>query len=369
MAQSSRRSFIKNSSSVLFSIAFLNPLGKIFAANNSLKKMPPWTELVDYARWCPTVHNLQPHQLKIISETEAELYYNPLRLLPVGDPESIFATVAMGIFIENLSIASAFYNAKVTIEKIFDPIDVNATSSTLFAKLTLSFSDTKEVLDRELILKRKTSRLHYDGKPLSEKTLSEMRKECQVFGYDLLSTNDEKKIDYIIQLNQETLFEDLESKSMREELNTLFRYNKQEAETKRDGLWAKCMGFSGGLMHSVFEKHKRWTKGLLKNLLSHRYKSSFQGTSSVCWFSGPFDSTNDWILAGRMFARNWLIITRENAYLQPFGSLITNKMAYEKINNKFEKPKNNHKLWMIFRAGYSKEPTRSFRLNTNEILI
>src|ERR1044071_458371 len=103
----SRRKFMRNSFSALLLAGFMFPFKKLFAYPRSKNDLPAWTELVEYARWCPSVHNLQPHKLKIISETEAELYYDPVRLLPVGDPHSIFVTVAMGIFVEHLSIAAS----------------------------------------------------------------------------------------------------------------------------------------------------------------------------------------------------------------------------------------------------------------------
>jgi hypothetical protein len=122
-------------------------------------------------------------------------------------------------------------------------------------------------------------------------------------------------------------------------------------------------------MKSVFTNHEKWTKGIRRSLLSNNYKNSFKGTSTICWFGGHFENTTDWLNAGRMFARNWLILTQENAYLQPFGSLITNENAYKKINETFTQPTENKKIWMIFRAGYSNEPTKSFRLSTDEIII
>ena len=53
----------------------------------------------------------------MISENRAELYYDPKRLLPHGDPKSVFSTVAMGIFIEHLSIAASKFDYDVKIEK------------------------------------------------------------------------------------------------------------------------------------------------------------------------------------------------------------------------------------------------------------
>ena len=359
MENLSRRNFIKNTSTGLISVMLLNPFGKLFASDK-IEKLPTWNELIDYARWCPTVHNLQPHLVKIISETEAELHYNPTRLIPVGDPKSI---------IENLSIASAVYNKKIIVQEIFAPIEVNSKSNTLFAKLKMINSDVNDPISRELILERKTSRLHYDGNKISETTLTKLKNQTEAFGHEFFSTSNEEDIDLLIKMNQETLFEDLESAPMRDELDELFRYSKEEAETKKDGLWAKCMGFSGSLMKSVFKNHEKWTKGLRRNLLSNNYKNSFKGTRTVCWFGGDFENTNDWLLSGRMFARTWLLLSQDNAYLQPFGSLITNEKAYKSLNEKFAQPSNNKKLWMIFRAGYSNTPSKSFRLSTSEIIF
>jgi hypothetical protein len=369
MILNSRRTFLKNSIKAAIFIAFLNPFRQLFASLKNKNILPAWKELVDQARWCPTVHNLQPHKIKIISETEAELYYDPTRLLSVADPESIFITIAMGIFVEHLSIAAAPFGRKVEIAQVFDPIKTSVTGNTLFAKLKLSPLAESEELGRELILKRRTSRLHYDGKPLKQETLDKIRKQAETFEHEFFSSSDKGMVDLMIDLNQQTLFEDLKSKAEREELYRLFRYTKKEAETRKDGLWAKCMCFSGSLMKSVFLHHERWERGLRKKLLRNHYKGSFKGTATICWFGGKFNNTDDWLNAGKMLARTWLLITKENAYIHPFGSLITNTEAYKTINEKLTQPQKDKKIWMVFRAGYSKEPTRSFRLSTEEIII
>lgn len=366
---STRRRFLKNTAKAILVAVFFNPIRKLFAYGNNETILPSWSELIDFARWCPTVHNLQPHQIKIISETEAELYYNPLRLLPIGDPSSIFATVAMGIFHEHLSIAASPYGKKVEMTEVGSSIDTGMTKPTLFAKLKLIPSTEKEELNRELTKKRKTSRLCYNNKSLSQETLAKIKSETNKFQHEFFSTSNDEAVDFLVKLNQETLFEDINSKANCKELDHLFRYTKKEAKTKKDGLWAKCMCFPGWLVKSVLQHPEKWHTGLREKLLAKYYKAAFKGTSTICWFEGKFDNTNDWLKAGRMFARTWLLITKENAYIQPFGSLITNINAYKQIKEKLAHTKENNTLWMIFRAGYSKEPTRSFRLSTEEIII
>ena len=39
-------------------------------------------------------------------------------------------------------------------------------------------------------------------------------------------------------------------------------------------------------------------------------------------------NTEDYLNCGKMMARCWLLITKKKAYIQPFGSLVTNPNAY-----------------------------------------
>ena len=362
-----RRSFIKHITFATLSMSFFSPFKSLFGFTNSLS--PSWIEILEIAKWCPTVHNLQPQKLKIISETEAYLYYDPKRLLPIGDPKSIFATVTMGVFIEHLSIAAGYFGYQVNLIQVFEDISISQSDDTLFAKLQLSERKIKETIDSSLIAKRRTSRNNYDGMPISTRLFNSIENESANFNNEFFHTSDKKFINLITKINKDALFDDLNNNPMRKELDNLFRYNKRDAAYKKDGLWSRCMGFSGVLLKSVFQNHEKWTKGLSKILLKETYLSSFKGTSSIGWFGGNFKNTNDYLNCGRMMARCWLLITKEGAYIHPFGSLVTNEKANEKINAVFTQPTLGKEIWMIFRVGYSKTPTRSYRLETKNYLI
>lgn len=367
----SRREFIKKAIyGGAYLTAFFSSLQQLWALPKTTPlAFPSWKELIDVARWAPTIHNLQPHQIKVISENEAQLFYDPKRLLPVEDPDSKFTTVALGVFIEHLSIAAAPFGHKVIISNLYAPVSIKSTEPTLFATLKLVGSEQREELKQKLIFERRTSRTDYNGERINKSTIQRIQKEAQKFDHEFFYSSERKIVDFVVKLNEETLFEDLASKPTRDELYRLFRYNKNEAKKNKDGLWTKCMGFSGPITKSIFKNYKKWTKGFRKKLLKKYYMSTFKGTSTVCWFGGHFDTTEEWIQSGRMFARNWLVMTDESAYIHPFGSLITNLNANRKINAKLTNPQSPKKIWMIFRAGYSKTPTRSFRLSTDQILI
>jgi hypothetical protein len=363
-----RRIFLNTMGQMIVGGIILNPFQKIFANNVNIA-LPSWQSLIETARWCPTVHNLQPHRIKIISNNTAELYYDPKCLLPIGDPKAIFATIALGIFIEHLNITAKQNNCEILIEGNLTPIDINAVSYKKFATLKLSTSKCTEIITKNDIINRRTSRLHYDGIAIDKNEIDILKNEVLSHKHNLNSSNNSVLINKIIDHNKNTLFEDLSSAENCKELDRLFRYSHHEAKEKKDGLWARCMGFPGALVKSIFKHPGHWQNGILKNKLGAFYKKSFLGTATICWVNGPFASTNDWAHAGKMMARLWLMATKHNMYIQPFGSLITNQNAYKHLCETLECTNPDLPLWMIFRMGHSKTPTKSFRHTTEDLLI
>lgn len=358
-----RRKFLLNTG--LLGLSGLFPFGVI-----AKQKPPSWQELVEWARWAPSVHNLQPHRLKIISEEKALLCYDPKFLLPVGDPRSEFATAVMGVFAESLSIAAAPFGYKVEMSTILQTISTEYEEVQPFAQLQLVPSIAKESLAPELMLKRRTSRTDYNGEPLSMATIKSCGEIVSNLGGTLFHTHDPEKVEMLVKINQATLFEDLSHGPMREELDRLFRYSKKEAEESRTGLWTKCMGFPGKLVKSVFRHHERWTKGPRRKMLSSYYGNTYKGTASIMWIQHPWSKPEDQVNFGRILCRIWLQLAKDDAYMHPFGSLITNVTAFESLSNSLElDEKSDAPLAFICRAGYSKEPPRSFRINTTDILL
>jgi hypothetical protein len=329
---------------------------------------PTWYSLVDLARWCPSVHNLQPHRVKVVNATHAELYYEPSSLLPIGDPDCVFATLAMGVFIEHLRIAAAATRFTVEVEKVYDKMAVHATKPTLFARLKLVPGTLVEPLAPHLITQRRTSRHGYLSKPLAAKAIDDSTSAFARYGHTMHRSSDGDLINTVLALNQHTLFQDLNSDANRVELISILRFNKYDAQRKATGLWSRCMGFPGALMHDVFANHQRWTHGAPARFLRQIYNRSFTHTSTICLVNGKFSNADDWLTAGYAMARMWLHMSKHGAYIQPFGSLITNDNAYKTIKDVLPSDGNGN-LWMLFRAGYSKTPARSMRLSAKNILI
>lgn len=244
---------------------------------------PQWHELLEYARWTASPHNVQPWKFKICSETEAELYFEPSRLLWVEDPTGCFTTISFGMFIEHLAIAA--HESGFTVQEKYTGtvLDHTKTCPTLFAKLTLIPTKKKEALNKELIKNRRTSRLPYNDKPVPEDILKELQQVAKDFEHTFTITRDPEFIKWVLVLNRDTIFYDLEEAATRNEIGMWLRYSSQEAARKKDGLWSYAMTFPSFLMYLFFNARWIFNLPIINALTRQYYLDSTAGTKTVGW--------------------------------------------------------------------------------------
>jgi hypothetical protein len=329
-----------------------------------------WDALAEYARWTPSPHNVQPWQLRVRSETEADLLYVPARLLPAEDPLGRFLMVALGIFIENLAVAARARGFDVEPEYAeVAALDSEAAELALFARLRLVPTPAREDFDPELIVARRTSRVAYDGRPVAPEMLAELADLCSAYGNTFFSSSDPALVSWVLALNRDTLFEDMTNAKTRREVGSWLRFSEREAGRKRDGFSPSCLGFPGWLLYVFFHYRGLFELPGLRQAVRRLYFRTMRGTSTIAWFAGPFDAPQDWTRSGRMLARLWLTLTREGLYLHPFGSTITNESAHEHLRARLGHNPAQGTLWFVMRVGASAEPPRSARLPRESILV
>ncbi len=328
-----------------------------------------WQDLLEYARWTPSPHNVQAWKLKIISETEANLYYESKRLLPVTDPTGCFSVMGFAMFIDSLNIAANPKGLKIVPKYLKEDFDFKSPFPVLFANLNLVPTSEKESLDKELIKSRKTSRLPYNNVPVSEELIKKFQAETEKFGHHLLASSDEKMVKWVLDLNRDTLFYDMGDKHARKEIGALLRYTDEEAKKHKDGLWSYCFHIPGWFMKLFFNYEKFFELPIIKQILLAFYESTMKGTRTVAWIQGPFKDFDDFVSAGYAFNRVWLKMAEQNVYLHPFGSVITNPNAHKKLKEKFNADEDKEMMWILMRIGFSEVPPRSLRLESDEIIL
>jgi hypothetical protein len=330
-----------------------------------------WKELIEYARWSPSPHNVQPWKVRVISGTVAQVFYDPTRLLRDTDPTSCFTIVGLAMFIECLNIAAHARGLELEAKhESEEHLDYSTKQMKLFATLTLNPRKTRKPdFDPELIKRRKTSRLQYVPKPVAPNVMDSLAAMASQTGQTFTYTSEPTTLHVIVDLNRATVFLDMDNDKARMELGSWIRTRASEAAGRRDGLWSRCMRFPGWMMRTFFFHHERLAHPQVRKVIGWVYRRSMKGTSTVAWLSGRFETRQDWVRSGILLQRLWLEMTKHDVYLHPFGSVITNEVAHAKFIEHIGFREQDEKVWLLMRMGYSQEPPRSYRLTTDEILL
>jgi hypothetical protein len=323
-----------------------------------------WRELLRYARWAPSPHNIQSWKLRPLSETAAELVVDERRTLPVTDPLGRFVVVGLGVFVETLAVAAHAAGYELDVEPDRGPL----RPGEVFARLGLRPAAVDD-LSPELILARRTSRLPYDGRPVESDVLRELGAVAAASGQTFASSSDAEMVDWLLALNRDTLFYDLEDAPTRAEIGRWIRYTAAAAASRGDGFAPACLGFPGPILFLFFRLP--WLAALpgLRGALHRLYFATMHGTRTIAWLTAPFSCTDDWLRAGRALARLWLTMTAHDVRLHPFGSIITNPRAHERLRERLTVAEGDAELWLIMRLGYSDEPPQSHRLKASDVLV
>ena len=185
-----------------------------------------------------------------------------------------------------------------------------------------------------------------------------------------LSTSSERDfVDFVLGLNRDTLFDDLLEPGARREVGSWLRFSERAAAERRDGFSPSALGFPGPLLHAYFRLAPAFELPGLRHAIRRLYFRTMRGTSTIAWFNGPFDEHADWVAAGRLLGRSWLLLTKHSVVLHPFGSIITNKRANAALHERIGRDEAGRTTWLIARLGYSAEPPRSQRLEARELIV
>lgn len=328
-----------------------------------------WSEGLDFARWAPSPHNIQPWRLRLLSPLQADLLCDPGSILPNTDADSAFTLVGFAVFVEYLAVALRPCGYALHADFDLQPLDYSAIQPQRVARLQLEPAALEPDLDRQLLKARRTSRLPYDGTRVPETDLHALADLAAGHGQQMGWSSEDDVVRWVLELNRDTLFADLDEPVGRAELRPWLRFSDEEARAFQTGLSASCLGFPGWLLQSLFDQHQRWVRGWRRRIGGNLLVKSMHGTRTVAWWSGPFAEPADWIACGTLLARVWLETTRRGLSLHPFGSVITNPLAHSRFRERLIPAGEPGHIWMLVRIGYSALPPASYRLDGERLLM
>jgi hypothetical protein len=321
-----------------------------------------WETLLEDARWAPSPHNGQQWRLRPLGVDYAELLCDPKGLIPAIDPTGAFTMVGLGAFAETLAVVARANGHDLVVSDIVAPPNPSDDRLTRVADLQL-VAGGGDHLTIELVHRRRTSRLAYDGRTVSPALVERLDRACGPFGHSFHASSDSDVVAWSLELDGTYLLRDLRSKAAREELAEWLRYSNRSAARSGDGFSPAAMDVPGWMLYVLARAGGPLRLRPVGALVRWLHDRSVRGTATVGWLAGPFATPADWFAAGRALTRIWLEITEEGMYLQPLGSIIDDPSVQLRLN-----PEGDGTVWIVVRLGTGPEPARSHRRSVSALL-
>ncbi len=320
-----------------------------------------WEQLSRIACFCPTPHNTQPFRIRPKSDTEADLVCVTSRLLPREDHGNLYCMAAFGMFAEALVRSGRHLGlvVDVTPEHDIDPATIHARGNASVVLGRAAIRGPCEVVSQpELLDTRRTSRLPYDGRPVSPQALADLRACASHAGHRFLCYDDAKTVAWVLNKNVDAIIDNLQIRRERKEIQSWYRTGPTPAHG--DGLWQVPMNQGAFEMRLAFAAPRLLTVLGARHLVRRRFLSTQTGTRHVALLCGPFSAWKELLAAGRMLLEFWIAMARQRVYMHPYGSMLTNPAYARQVADRF----GVDDAWLILRLGYSPTPPRAPRLSS-----
>jgi nitroreductase len=335
--------------------------------------MSVWIALLETGVHAPSPHNVQPWRVKILNDTQADLFIDSSRTLPKEDTTGSFIILTMGMFLEALRILAAGKGFHLEYSIYHEPawyaheiLNKSRQQFLPFARLELSATaPTQGLTEAATFLKRRTSRISLKPDPIPVKDIEALSLLADTWNQRFEVTTDKDAIARILKKNTEAVFEDLNNRDYHDEIVEWFRFTDKKSKETRDGLDYRCMNTSRTAFWLSARAPWLLQLPLTRSVLAKVYRSQLGVIPTIGMLAGEFWAPESALAAGTFLIQFWLLTAEYNLYIHPFGNLVTNKQAAAWLLNETGVPG----IWLIFKIGYSDEPPKSYRRSVEEILL
>jgi hypothetical protein len=338
-----------------------------------LAKMNVWHSLLETAIHAPSPHNVQPWRVRVLNDTEADLFIDSHRTLPKEDPTGSFIILTMGLFIEGLRLLASNKGLRLEHKTYHEPswyaTTILATRTHEFfpfAHLRLTADPSlKSEFHPETHLTRRTSRLSLKPEPIPDLIAVELKRLAADWGHRYEQITDQHSIERILEKNTDALFEDLNNPDYHGEIVEWFRFTDKSARANRDGLDYRCMNTSPIAYWMTARFPKLLQLPVARQILARVYRSQLGLVPTMGLLAGDFWPPECAFKTGSFLMQFWLTTAKHQLYIHPYGNLVTNAKASSWLSRETGVAN----IWLIFKIGYSDEPPKSYRRPVEDILL
>ena len=333
---------------IVLGIILLFPIAGFSITNKGAENMyglnPDIEEILFYGTLAPSSHNAQMWKVRITGPMEIELFIDTNRLLPQVDPENREAFISIGTFLENLTEAGLALGYQTLID--IQEQQEGRIAIVQFGKDNTLIIDSSYLSN---IISRHTIRTEYLTNELtaSDRDFFLSSNPAYVFYHSVISDDGKYISQNLIEANRRQMEDDKKER----ELADWFRFSQKEIDQKKDGLVLGIPGIGGWVVSLFFNKDTLMSKTIREQSVN-AVKSVVKNCSGYITVTSDGTSQKDWVLAGMLSEKVWLMAASKKIALQPMSQLQEEIPWKHEISSKLGL---NKPVAMLFRVGYVKE--------------
>lgn len=313
--------------------------------------------LLNYAILAPSNHNAQPWLFKIVGDG-LELYADRTRALPVCDPEDRELIIGCGAALFHLRLAIHHFGYEGAVQTFPDRNEPDLLARVSFGSEARGTAEENSLFNA--ILKRRTNRMPFEGRPVPESLLSELQAAASKEAAWLQVVQGEDNRNTVADLIAEGERVQMANSSFRRELAAWIHGNRT---VSHDGMPGFAHGLGG--VTSTFAPLVVRTFDVGKGQAA-KDRELAAGSPVLAVLGTNGDSPAEWLSAGQALARV-LLLARAGGIWASF------------MNQPIEVPELRVKLrdllgrtglpQILLRMGYGPEVRPTPRRTAGEVLM
>jgi hypothetical protein len=335
---------------------------------------PPIVTALRYGVTAPSAHNTQPWRIGLVSDVEAQLFFDPDRMLPDTDPLGRQVHISHGTLIEMTAIAATSLGFGTEIDVLPDgemSIPEFGTKPTATIQLVTEPGLEVDPLFAQ-IHERRSSRLAHQGPPLTDQERAPIEHDARIGGVEVGWIPEDQRA-RVLEIAAQAMTIEVEDHALYDETRIWFRFSDREIAQKRDGLHADAMGLSGLslALGRRFLNDGNWHKPYNRGPYLTGFRRSASTTTALLTLTTATNTMRDWITTGRAYVRAQLSAGGLGLRFQPISQVLQEFSQMDQLRIEMEQLVDvapPAKLQMLVRVGRTKPPALSPRRDLHAII-
>lgn len=335
---------------------------------------PPIVQALRYGITAPSAHNTQPWRIEVVSDTEARVYFDPARLLPVTDPPGRQVHISHGTLVEMTSIAATHLGYRTDVHVLPEggmTLAEYGTKPTAHLSLVADSQVAEDPLFAQ-ILHRRSSRLPHTPQPLTDEERAAISAAATRPGLQPGWIGAQRMAD-AIECAVQGMTVEADDHGTFEETNQWFRFTDAEIATKGDGLNLDTAGMTGLPLAAArwTTRPSNWHSRLNRSGYLRTFTRTVRETRALLTLTTPANTMADWITTGRAYVRAQLNAAGYDLRFQPLSQTLQEFPQMDRLRARMDALADvtpPAKLQMLVRVGHTRTPALSPRRDLRGIL-